>query len=185
MKTLNSLLLAMVTIAIAAPAMALDEDASQAYVKKFGAMGDGANDDTFAFQQAIAQVKAGGIVILPEGTFKLTSTIVITKPVTILGAGFATQIYNNNNQTLFQLVNVNNAVIRDLYLGSNSTQPGVSLIELINSHHNQINNVTMLGGYYGLHLKGSLLNTIIDMRSGTNFGGFFCAHRKYLRVDHG
>ena len=173
MKTLNSLLLAMVTIAIAAPAMALDEDASQAYVKKFGAMGDGANDDTFAFQQAIAQVKAGGVVILPEGTFKLTSTIVITKPVTILGAGFATQIYNNNNQTLFQLVNVNNAVIRDLYLGSNSTQPGVSLIELINSHHNQINNVTMLGGYYGLHLKGSLLNTIIDMRSGTNFGGFF------------
>jgi hypothetical protein len=31
----------------------------------------------------------------------------------------------------------------------------------------------MLGGYYGLHLKGSLLNTIIDLRSGTNFQGFF------------
>jgi hypothetical protein len=99
--------------------------------------------------------------------------LVITKPVTIKGAGFATQIYSNSGQTLFQLVNVSDAVIRDVYLGSNSTIPGVSLIELVNSHRNQINNVTMLGGYYGVHLKGSLLNTLIDIRSGTNFQGFF------------
>jgi hypothetical protein len=31
----------------------------------------------------------------------------------------------------------------------------------------------MLGGNYGLHLQGSLLNTIIDLRSGINIGGFF------------
>jgi hypothetical protein len=142
-------------------------------VKKFGAVGDGVNDDTSAFQQALAQVKAGGVVFLPDGNFTLSATIIITKPVTIVGTGAATQLYNKNNQTLFRFVNVNNSAIRDVYLGSNSTQPGVSLIEFVNSHHNQINNVTMLGGYYGLHLQGSLLNTVIDLRSGTNFQGFF------------
>ena len=31
----------------------------------------------------------------------------------------------------------------------------------------------MLGGYYGVHLQGSILNTFIDLRSGVNIGGFF------------
>jgi hypothetical protein len=174
MKSLTSIVLAFaISLAIVGSAGALSEDGSNTYVKKFGAAGDGKSDDTYAFQQAIAQVKAGGTVILPDGNYTLSDTIVITKPVNIVGTGFATQIYNNNNKTLFRFVNVNNSAIRDLYLGSNSTQQGVSLIEFVNSHHNQVNNVTMLGGYYGLHLQGSLLNTIIDLRSGTNFGGFF------------
>jgi hypothetical protein len=176
MKTFSSLLVALAaSLAIAGAASALDEDGSNSYVKLNGALGDGINDDTIAFQQAFAQVKAGGLIVLPEGHYTLSSTIVITKPVTIVGTGFATQIYNKNNQTLFQFVNVNNSAIRDVYLGSSSTAAGVSLIEFNNSHHNQINNVTMLGGYYGLHLAGSLLNTIIDLRSGTNFQGFFAA----------
>ena len=174
MRTLTLVVAALATsLSIAGPARAIDENTSNTYVKKFGAVGDGVNDDTYAFQQALAQVKAGGIVFLPDGNFTLTSTIVITKPVTIVGTGAATQLYNKNNQTLFRFVNVNNSAIRDVYLGSNSTQLGVSLIEFVNSHHNQINNVTMLGGYYGLHLQGSLLNTVIDLRSGTNFQGFF------------
>ncbi len=174
MRTLTLVIAALATsLSIAGPARAITEDTSNTYVKRFGAVGDGVNDDTFAFQQALAQVKAGGVVFLPDGNFTLSSTIVITKPVTIVGTGAATQLYNKNNQTLFRFVNVNNSAIRDLYLGSGSTQPGVSLIEFVNSHHNQINNVTMLGGYYGLHLKGSLLNTVIDLRSGTNFQGFF------------
>jgi len=174
MKTFCALILSMMTLFVfAGPTLALDEDGSQAYVMQFGAKGDGVNDDTAAFQQAIQQVQSGGLVVIPQGTFKISSTIVITKPVTIMGTGFATQIYNNTDQTLFQLVGVSNAAIRDVYLGSNSTKQGVSLIELVNSGHNQINNVTMLGGYYGLHLKGSLINTIIDLRSGVNFGGFF------------
>ena len=109
--------------------------------------------------------------MLPEGNYTLNDTIVITKPVTIIGTGFATQLYMKNNKTMFQFVNVNNSAIRDVYLGSASTTG--HLIEFIGGGHNQINNVTMLGGNYGLHLYGSLLNTIIDLRSGTNFQGFF------------
>jgi Pectate lyase superfamily protein len=153
------------SLAVAAPAAAMNEDGSDTNVRRFGAIGDGFADDTRAFQQAIDHARDHGLVFLPDGKFRLSATIVITKPVKIVGTGFATQIYNNNNRTLFQLVNVNNVEIRDLYLGSSSTQAGVSLIELVNSHHNQINNVTMLGGYYGLHLKGSLLNTVTDLRA--------------------
>jgi hypothetical protein len=172
MKTLTSLVLALTTsLAIFGPASALDEDGSYSYIKRNGAIGDGNNDDTLAFQQAFAQVKAGGLIVLPEGNYALNDTIVITKPVTIIGTGFATQLYMKNNKTMFQFVNVNNSAIRDVYLGSAATTG--HLIEFINSHHNQINNVTMLGGNYGVHLKGSLLNTIIDLRSGTNFQGFF------------
>jgi hypothetical protein len=175
-KTITTLMIALsASLAVAAPAAAMNEDGSDTNVRRFGAIGDGFADDTRAFQQAIDHARDHGLVFLPDGKFRLSATIVITKPVKIVGTGFATQIYNNNNRTLFQLVNVNNVEIRDLYLGSSSTQAGVSLIELVNSHHNQINNVTMLGGYYGLHLKGSLLNTVTDLRSGTNFGGFFAS----------
>jgi len=173
MKTLSSVLLAIVTaFAIAGPAIALEEDTSEAYVRQFGAVGDGVTDDSFSFQQAIAQVKAGGILFIPDGTFAIASTIVITKPITIVGTGYASQVYAKSGQTLFQFVNVNNSSIRDVYLGSPATA-GTSLIEFLNSHHNHISNVTMLGGYYGVHLAGSLLNTFIDLRTGTNFQGFF------------
>jgi hypothetical protein len=172
MKTFTALLFAMVTsLAFVGPASALDEDGANSLVKLSGAIGDGFTDDTLSFQQAFAKAAAGGYVVIPEGHFKLTGTIVITKPVIIVGKGFSTQIFITNNQTMFQFVNVNNSAIRDVYLGSDSTTG--HLIEFVNSHHNQINNVTMLGGNYGLHLKGSLLNTIIDLRSGTNFQGFF------------
>jgi hypothetical protein len=147
----------------------------QKSVEEYGASGDGLRDDTTAFKQAIAAVPAGGRLVIPPGKFILTDTIVITKPITLVGTGFGSQIFGNSGATLFQLVNVNNAAIRDLYLGSASNSSGMSLIELVNSHHNQIDNVTMLGGNYGLHLFGSLLNTIIDLRSGTNFGGFFAS----------
>jgi len=76
---------------------------------------------------------------------------------------------------LFDFQGVDALSIRDLYLGSVSTVADTALIKLTNSHHMRIDNVTMLGSYYGLHLKGSLLATVVDLRSGTNFGGFFGA----------
>lgn len=157
----------------AGSASAFDENASNSLLRLNGATGNGRADDTEAFRRAIAQLGSGGLLFVPKGHYILTGTIVITTPITIVGVGAESQIYNNNGKTLFQFVKVNNAAIRDVYLGSNSSQAGVSLIELQNSHHNEISNVTLLGGYYGLHLAGSLLNTIIDLRSGTNFQGFF------------
>jgi hypothetical protein len=69
-------------------------------VKDFGAVGDGVVDDTAAIQAAIDYVatigpsSVGGIVYVPEGTYRITSTIISAPTggqVGILGAGqFAT-----------------------------------------------------------------------------------------------
>jgi hypothetical protein len=69
-------------------------------VKDFGAVGDGVTDDTAAIQAAIDYVatigpsSVGGVVYIPEGQYRITSTIISAPTggqVGILGAGqFAT-----------------------------------------------------------------------------------------------
>ena len=52
-------------------------------VKDFGAVGDGTTDDTAAIQAAVdalSQAGVGGVVRLPAGTYKVTSSINITWP---------------------------------------------------------------------------------------------------------
>lgn len=62
-------------------------------VTNYGALGNGVHDDTAAIQAAIAAAAAtlngGGIVYLPPGTYKVTSTITLSalQGVTIMGAG--------------------------------------------------------------------------------------------------
>jgi hypothetical protein len=55
-------------------------------VKDFGATGNGTTDDTVAIQNAInaAQAKNGGIVLIPWGTYNISSTLLITGSNVIL-----------------------------------------------------------------------------------------------------
>jgi len=67
----------------------------QADVKKYGAVGNGTTDDTTAIKAAISAAVAagGGIVWLPSGAFKISSTITVNSPfVSIIGAGKAASI---------------------------------------------------------------------------------------------
>jgi hypothetical protein len=58
-----------------------------ASVKDFGALGDGAADDTQAFVKAVAAVERGAIEI-PPGRYRITDILEITKPGIVLrGAG--------------------------------------------------------------------------------------------------
>ena len=50
----------------------------------FGAKGDGIADDTNAFKQAIA---IGGILKFGNKTYRITETLVINKPIKIIGGG--------------------------------------------------------------------------------------------------
>lgn len=57
-------------------------------VKKMGAAGDGKKDDTRAFRNAIQACAPGGTVLVPEGIYRLTDTVMITQNgVCIHGAG--------------------------------------------------------------------------------------------------
>ncbi len=58
-------------------------------VMDFGAVGDGATDDLAAFNAAldamVSNVKGGGVLMIPEGNYFLSSTLVIKHRVELLG----------------------------------------------------------------------------------------------------
>lgn len=59
-------------------------------VKDFGATGDGTTDDTTTIQNAINVVGSAGIygtIYFPAGTYKITSTLNVTQPIFLQGAG--------------------------------------------------------------------------------------------------
>lgn len=56
----------------------------------FGAMGDGTNDDTNALQKTINAIGVqGGKITVKPGNYRITDTLVIANPVTILGDGYS------------------------------------------------------------------------------------------------
>lgn len=62
-------------------------------VKDFGALGDGTTDDSAAIQAAHdALPGSGGSLYFPPGTYKVISTITISKPTTLFGVGFSSAI---------------------------------------------------------------------------------------------
>ena len=131
-------------------------------------------DATAAVRLAIEHTPAGGLVFFPPGHYTVSGEIVIDRPLILSGEGLGSQIFQSSpGQSLFVLRGVQGVSIQDLYLGSAATTAGASLIKLVGAHHCRVENVTMLGGYYGVHLQGSILNTFIDLRSGVNIGGFF------------
>jgi len=54
-------------------------------IKDFGAVGDGSTDDTAAIQDALTS--APGMVIIPEGTFIVSSVLVVPEKVEVVGFG--------------------------------------------------------------------------------------------------
>lgn len=81
-----------------------------ASVKDYGAVGDGVADDTAAIQAA---VNASDYVWVPEGTYKVTSSIVVNKQMTICVDGTIQTTryeYQPNPPTIF-LVTADNVII--------------------------------------------------------------------------
>jgi hypothetical protein len=60
----------------------------------YGAKGDNIADDTTAIQNAISACGAagGGVVYLPQGTYKITSTLALPAKVTLQGAGCGAEL---------------------------------------------------------------------------------------------
>lgn len=58
-------------------------------VRQFGAKGDGVTDDFVAISNAISYAKSGGTVYFNAGTYVVSNTITINKPLVIQGEGSA------------------------------------------------------------------------------------------------
>jgi len=97
-----------------------------ANAKEFGAVGDGVVDDTAAVQAAIDQAEAtNGVVFIPAGTYKITTTLTggVFKGIVIAGAGAAKTILKGTGKgaglTLFQTQS-RHSILRDLQLSDAS-----------------------------------------------------------------
>ena len=150
---------------LAAPQIGFADDGApgSVNVRELGAKCNGQSDDTEEFRKAIEKAgRSAGVVFVPPGRCVISDTLVVAgvTPVSFVGAGRGSQVYMRENKTLIHYTGVNAISVQNLYLGSSATAPGTSLLKLTNSHHNRIDNVTMLGSNIGVHLEGSLLNTI-------------------------
>ena len=54
-------------------------------VTSYGAVGDGSTDDTQAFKDAIAACENGHAIYIPDGTYRLTDTLNLTKSIALRG----------------------------------------------------------------------------------------------------
>ncbi|MGA2555402.1 MAG: glycosyl hydrolase family 28-related protein [Verrucomicrobiota bacterium] len=53
----------------------------------FGAQGDGAGDDAEALQQAVDRVRGAGVVLIPEGRYRLGKTVHVWQGIRLIGYG--------------------------------------------------------------------------------------------------
>lgn len=69
-------------------------------IKRFGAKGDGVTDDTVAIQNAINSLSVGGIVLFPQGDYVISSTLIVNKPIKLVGEGRGDDSNNTNSSGL-------------------------------------------------------------------------------------
>lgn len=144
-------------------------------VRDFGALGDGAHDDTAAIQAAITYVLSlanGGAVYLPQGTYKVTAQINIPNTANIsfrlYGAGAATKIKYTGSAT----VNIFSAGSGTPTFGSlyqfddfgflGPTGGVVTAFNLNNINNSLFYNVSVFGNTNGIILQSSFNTRIID-----------------------
>jgi hypothetical protein len=119
-------------------------------VTQFGAVGDGTTDDRAAIQATIDYVESrgGGVVYLPESTYKITSALTIdTVGVSMVGAGRTSIIKNFSTTGHALTVDVGSAVDCKLYLRNfaitaDTTSSGTG-VRVLNGDSLAIHNVSV------------------------------------------
>lgn len=99
-----------------------------ANVKYHGAKGDDSTDDTAAFNAAVAALPAGGgTLAIPDGTYRIASSISIAKPLKVTGNGWAS-ILKANNTTLTSIIDLTSggdgSEFRDFQIQGSKTGAG-------------------------------------------------------------
>jgi hypothetical protein len=131
-------------------------------VKAFGVVGDGGTDDTAAFQAAIdamaANLGAGGVLLVPPGSYYIPGGIVLKQSVQLWGSG------HERGTALFTNVDTVTTVTFD----STCFYAGLINISIVNQVSHPTNNVVhvfglgnvirdcnILGGHAALFMEGT------------------------------
>ena len=137
-------------------------EGATANVLDFGAVGDGVADDTEAIQAAIDS--GAGSVYAPTGTYKITSTININRPITFFGASRANTIFSvSTGIDVFYVHDGLNTVMSNVNLHSFkviNTQARASVvagagIKLYKTYFSQLSEITIQGCYVGIDSQQS------------------------------
>jgi len=146
-------------------------------VVDFDAKFDGSTDDVAAFQAAHdALPAAGGEILLPEGTTRVSSAINITKPMTITGQGQGSTIILTTSATA-KIFNVTGeeVLIRNLQFGSAIARTGGAYVHFDSTaNRGTIKDFLMLSYFIGVQITAEATIRIKDgsIRTGvTNAGG--------------
>jgi hypothetical protein len=139
-------------------------------VKDFGAVGDGTTDDTVAIQAAI-NAADGRTVLLPAGTYKITSTLTFTptaatfeKPIRLVGEGMFSSVIDTRvadgaaiaieSSGTFKFVT--GGVLSDFGIITNGAPASADGIRLYSVFHLTIDHVRVSGlSNRGLYVRSS------------------------------
>jgi hypothetical protein len=138
-------------------------------VKDFGAIGDGATDDTTAIQAAIAAAcshtvnghSVGGIVYFPAGNYKFTSTLTITANNVYLkgdgpGASFLYPTINATADAIYFAANCQRVGLLDIAVYNQVLDPTFgAMVHMYKNNLVFLSNVDICAGFYGLWLDGT------------------------------
>jgi hypothetical protein len=125
-----------------------------ANVRDYGAKGDGIADDSTAIQAAVTAAGAGngGAVLIPAGTYKVTTAITVPNFVDVYGRGQASIISVTGNVFAFSFAPGNRSRIRNLLIQSTAAQTAGGGIDFTSA----ANNCWVDDIYFGLNLFISL-----------------------------
>lgn len=168
-------------------------------VKDFGAVGDGVADDTAAIQAAIDAAQAtvkgrflsGATVFLPNGTYKVTSTLLVEEDVAVSGTNGENNIVIAGQSTsgsvilaespTFNIIEFKGrasrafygAGIRDLKIVCRGNATAGAAIKMYRCIDSLISNIIIDGCYDGAYLDGcarTYLNTFLCTETSRTSG---------------
>lgn len=166
------------TYTVAALAYAHDEDDVVLWttdptvnVKWFGALGDDSNDDTTAIQRAIDQAteEDHGRVIIPAGTYRISSSIVMDSRVSLIGENTLETILKATTAITMIKMEIGETSIQNLRLTGYDRTSSSSIAIKIGGNPSY-NNVEAIikdiriytGHYYGIYCTQECDHTLID-----------------------
>ncbi len=149
-----------------------DRAADVVNVKDFGAVGNGASDDTTAINLAIAAA-TGKKVYFPSGTYLVSSTITVTHSVVLVGSGMWTTLIKRTGDfgdTFFFTGNdgsgtsLTDVSISDLKIQSFGLTTSGAHLHINGVNRIRISNVYMQDGYIGLWASSATIAYIDNFR---------------------
>lgn len=126
-----------------------DRFADVVNVKDFGAVGDGATDNTITIQAAIDATPDNGVLIIPEGDYKISADLLVTSPIRIIGRSNKSNVYWDQGVSIFGFnCTASDISIESLSIGTDYTRPsgkpvGVTLGAAVRIADGGYNNISL------------------------------------------